>query len=306
MNKYRLSVLVMLLALICGFSSIATASQTIAVLPFETAGGVDSWWWGMEEMLDGTAQLITDRLANDPDLVVVDRTRIEDILMEQDFQESGAVDPTTASQIGRLIGADLMVVGTLNEFGFKNEGGISVSVFSISQANASVRLSARIIAVETGQVLASCEGSGKDSGTSLSVDDFEGVSFASSEFEGSVVGKAYFKALDDLMSKFKPALQKAESRTSTQAAVSKGKVVALSGNFIILDVGSANGVTERTVFDVYHLQSVAGLSTPVRIPAGTLKVVSVDPNATVTTLARQVEGAPQIQVGDQVEYALTR
>ncbi len=307
--KKRIITVLLALVLISGFApNIMATNSTIAVMPFEIGGTLDNWWWwGTDEMLDGIAQRITDKLANEPDLTIVDRTRIQDILAEQELQQSGAVDLSTAVEIGRLLGADLLLVGTLNEFGFKNEGGVSVSFISVKRSNANVKLSARLISVQTGQVLASFEGVGKDSGTSLSVDYFKGISFNSSEFENSVLGKALGKSIDDLMTKFRPALKNAQSRSSgpatTATTTATGKIAAVTGNYIILDVGSVDGVTDKTKFDVYHLQIIEGLPNPVRIPLGTLRVMSVDLNATVTSIEKMADGAPPIAAGDIVEYS---
>ena len=47
-------------------------------------------------------------------LKVIERTRMEQILTEQHFGYSGRVDTFTAAEIGRLLGADVLVLGTVN------------------------------------------------------------------------------------------------------------------------------------------------------------------------------------------------
>lgn len=67
-----------------------------------------------------SAMLINDLAAN-PKVVVVDRDRIQQILQEQNLVKQGAVDPTTAVRIGKLVGAQYLVTG-----GFMNNGSGTV------------------------------------------------------------------------------------------------------------------------------------------------------------------------------------
>ncbi len=60
--------------------------------------------------------LITDLAAN-PNVVVVDRERIQQVLQEQGLIKSGAIDPATAVRIGKLVGAQYAITG-----GFMNDG----------------------------------------------------------------------------------------------------------------------------------------------------------------------------------------
>jgi TolB-like protein len=48
-------------------------------------------------------------------LKVVERKMIQQMLAELKLQHSGVVDPDSAKQLGRMLGADLLVVGTMDE-----------------------------------------------------------------------------------------------------------------------------------------------------------------------------------------------
>ncbi len=60
--------------------------------------------------------LITDLAAN-PNVVVVDRDRIQQVLQEQNLVKQGAVDPQTAVRVGKLVGAQYAILG-----GFMSDG----------------------------------------------------------------------------------------------------------------------------------------------------------------------------------------
>lgn len=76
--------------------------------------------------------------------------------------------------------------------------------------------------------------------------------------------------------------------------------MAITGNYVIVDLGTKDGITPTTKFSVFHLEKIEGLKDPVRLPNGTLQVISLDENAAVTQIIATVEGL-SIQVGDLVE-----
>jgi TolB-like protein len=81
--------------------------------------------------------LITD-LAGDPALTVVERTRLEEVIAELDLQRSPKVDPATAQRVGKLLGAQYLVMGSITVL--QKVGG---------------RVDGKVIAVETGKVAGS-------------------------------------------------------------------------------------------------------------------------------------------------------
>jgi len=58
-------------------------------------------------------ELLTSRLSTHPDLVLVERQRLNEVLSEIELGISGTVRPDTAATIGRLIGAKALVTGRL-------------------------------------------------------------------------------------------------------------------------------------------------------------------------------------------------
>jgi hypothetical protein len=60
---------------------------------------------------------LTAYLANDGNLTLVDRRNQELVLQELDFQMSGMVDEDTAQALGRTLGAQTIISGSVSEFG---------------------------------------------------------------------------------------------------------------------------------------------------------------------------------------------
>jgi hypothetical protein len=123
---------------------------------------------------------------------VIERRQIDELLKEQSFALSGAVDPATVKQLGRILGVDALVLGSVTEFtpaqgeivttavsgsyygggyGGRWRGGPPGAPYGrrqvVSQSvttDASVGLTARMVDVQTGSVL--WIGSDSESGSS--------------------------------------------------------------------------------------------------------------------------------------------
>jgi TolB-like protein len=83
----------------------------IAVLPFNNGGSYGQEAEDYAALEVGMQQMLTTEFAMNPALRVVDRSRITDLMKEQDLGASGRVDATTAAKIGKLVGAKYMVMG---------------------------------------------------------------------------------------------------------------------------------------------------------------------------------------------------
>jgi len=83
----------------------------IAVLPFMNGGSYGQTAEDYAALEVGMQQMLTTEFAMNPQLRVVDRSRIKELLTEQDLGASGRVDAATAARIGKLVGARYMVMG---------------------------------------------------------------------------------------------------------------------------------------------------------------------------------------------------
>jgi len=106
------------------------AQSPIAVIEFEGKG-----------ISQTEASALTDRLRtelyNDGNFIVVERGMMEEILTEQGFQQSGCTTNECIVEVGRLVGVDRIVGGSVSKVG---------NLFSVS---------ARIVSVETGEIFTS-------------------------------------------------------------------------------------------------------------------------------------------------------
>lgn len=88
-----------------------TKPNSYAVFNFNVQGGDESLRSFQKAL---TAMTIAD-LAQIKGISVIERTRLQALIDEMKLGQSGAVDPSTAPQAGRLLGAENLVVGNLSD-----------------------------------------------------------------------------------------------------------------------------------------------------------------------------------------------
>ena len=106
-------------------------NKKVAVLPFPFHDGRESAGSTI------VSERLTTKLVGLKKLEVIERSLLEKIFKELKLQSSGAVDEQSAKQIGKVLGVDAIVSGTLIDLGGKD-----------------VEVNARLIQLETGKILA--------------------------------------------------------------------------------------------------------------------------------------------------------
>ncbi len=108
------SILVALVAFLALGAPAWAGPGTVAVLYFENRGQPE-----LEPLKVGLTQmLITDlRPGEGQSYTVVERTRLQEILDELELGHSGVVDADTAAKVGKLLGAEWLVLGGYFQFG---------------------------------------------------------------------------------------------------------------------------------------------------------------------------------------------
>ena len=132
--------------------SIKTLGPNIAIIDFEGIGV------SLEEARVLTQRLTTEIISLDV-YQVFERSKINRILEEQEFQKSGCVDAACAVDIGKLAGVQHMVIGTVSKIG---------QTFSVDS---------RLIDVESGESLISAEYSTQNSIDDMLTDGMESISY---------------------------------------------------------------------------------------------------------------------------------
>jgi len=88
-----------------------TTKPRVAVFTFENAGAVDSTMkWG-----ETISEMLTTALINSNRFKVMERAQLSKVLQEQALGQTGALDSETAVAVGKIMGLDAVLVGSLSQ-----------------------------------------------------------------------------------------------------------------------------------------------------------------------------------------------
>lgn len=320
----KLKAVILAIACLSGLSHAQAPKKRIAIMNFEyatVANDVNAIFGSNQDIGKGIADMLVDRLVTNGTYSVIERKALDKIMAEQNFSNSDRADPNSAAKIGRLLGVDAIVIGSITQFGrddkSTNVGGTALGGLAgryglggVGQrkAKATVGISARLISVDTGEILAVATGKGESdrSGTSLlgtggSSSAMGGgtVNMSSSNFAGTIIGEAVGQAVTEVASK----LNHESGRLPAHVIQVSGLVADVNGDTLILNVGSKAGVKAGDKLAI--VRSSREIRDPatgkvirrVEDPVGLLTVTEVDADSSVGKLS----GGVAAKVGDTVK-----
>jgi curli biogenesis system outer membrane secretion channel CsgG len=259
MKSHRPVVFCLLVILIGAVSlNAAEAKKRVALMDFDFAT-VQHWWSGNWDIGKGIADLIVTGLVKDGTYSVIERKKLDTILQEQNFSNSDRANPTSAAKIGKVLGINAIIVGSITQFGLEDKslkvGGIGGSWGKIAggalgkkEGKASVVIDARMVDVNTGEILSVASGKGQSKRSGLMLGGggaggggfgAGGIDMGSSNFQDTILGEATRAAVDDVVAQLVGQASKVEA---TQVTV-EGLIADATGGVIVINVGKAAGVT---------------------------------------------------------------
>lgn len=270
---------------------------------------------------EGIRALLAKRVADSKQVVVVERQKIDMIQKEQDRNAGNRVKQEIGAKIGRIRGADAILMGEIVVFGRDDKptkklgsaiggsigsamGGRVNSAAAVQASDkAVIGINYRLVNAETGNVIAAGEVRGESTrkskgwrglvGTTGKSPDGE-VDMTSYRFAETIIGEATLDAVDKLavvLDRQVPEIKHADPPVEAY-------IVDVNGNSVMIAAGTNDGVSVGEVFEV--LRVVREVKDPVtketldRVtePVGSLTISNVRDRTSTGTYT----GAP-IQAG---------
>jgi curli biogenesis system outer membrane secretion channel CsgG len=267
----------------------------------------------------GIVDLLVTGLVKDGTYSVIERKALDKILAEQNFSNSNRADPESAAKIGKLLGVDAIIVGSITEFGNETKhtglGGVGgnwhgVGLGNIGRTNskANVAITARIINTDTGEILGVADGKGQSARASTNLlgggGNWNGfgagsADFSNSNFQQTIIGEAVKQAVDQLSTNLVADATKIGVRTITV----EGLVAAVDGDQIVLNVGTKAGVKVGDQFTVSRVTKEIkdpATGAVIRRLANTLGVVKATDVDDASAVCTPVSGSG-FKTGDKVK-----
>jgi curli biogenesis system outer membrane secretion channel CsgG len=299
-----------------------TPRKRVAVLDFDYAtvkSQVAAIWGTDQDVGKGISDLIVEKLVMTGKYSVIERKALDKVLGEQNFSNSDRADSNSAAKIGRILGVDAIITGSITQFGRDDKstgvgGGAMSSVtgrFGLggvrhNEAKAVVGISARMINTDTAEIIAVAKGVGESTrkGTSLigagggDISAGAGGGVASKNFGSTILGEAVNAAVDQLCAQF----DSEAAQLPTKAVVIDGLVADATGNTLVLNVGSRIGIKVGDRLDVRRkIKDVRDPATgrilrSITDKVGEVVITDVDEQSAVG----QFTGSAPAKVGDMV------
>lgn len=267
----------------------------------------------------GISDLLVTYLVKDGSYSIIERKALDKMMAEQNFSNSDRANPNSAAKLGKLLGVDAIVVGSITQFGNETKnlnlggaggalGGFGLGGFGRKKSKAIVALTARIVDVDTGEILAVAEGRGESARESTSLlggggswHGFGGgkADFGSSDFQSTIIGEAVKAAVEKTSTEVIAGKDKLVIRTITV----EGLIAAVDGGQIILNVGSKAGVKVGDQLSVERVSkeikdpSTGKVLRRMSTSVGVVKVTDVDD---ISSIATTVSGTG-FKTGDAVK-----
>jgi curli biogenesis system outer membrane secretion channel CsgG len=132
----------------------AETKPRIGVAEFKNDTAAAWWYGGAGNDLSG---MLTNELSGTEKFRVVERSKLEHVLSEQDLGASGRVSKGSAAKIGKLTGAQYLVMGTVSAYSENASGGGGGIGFrgihlGGSKKDAYMAIDLRVVDTETGEV----------------------------------------------------------------------------------------------------------------------------------------------------------
>lgn len=287
---------------------LAEEKKRIAVLPFDT-NQITPWWQGGFNPGRTVSNYIENQLAKLGKYEVIDRKYLAQVMQEHNLSVSGEVDPTTAIEVGRLLGVDYLIVGAVEEFQMtgRSSGSVGVPIpgpipsigLGSSKKEVRVTVTGKAINTTTSQVTSpiTVQAVKKAGGSVL---DLGVVSTESEEFADSALGKALLQVASDFVGE----MEKSKWEEVKVREKMTGVVINIEESQVVINRGQKDRIRKGMLFKVYRDKVITDPTTgkvlTIKKPVGEIKIIDVQDEVSIGEVVK-IESGMQIVVKDEVK-----
>jgi curli biogenesis system outer membrane secretion channel CsgG len=255
--------------------------RRLAVTAFDYSA-VQNWvtfWFNNNTNIgQGIRAMLNVRMAQSKNIVLLERERLNVITKEQDLGATNRVAQGGKAKIGKIAGADAILLGDIVAFGRDdknkntNAAGILCHVpwafgcraasqlgVNTKEEKAVVAINLRIVDAETAEVLETAEARGESSRKSKQWGAVAGVSGAgaggagqamtSANFQDTIIGEATSNAVDKIVA----FLNEKIPAIAAKSRGVEGRVANFNGCTLYLSVGGNDGVQVGDRFEIHRI-----------------------------------------------------
>lgn len=185
------------------------------------------------------SDILVTELVKSGKFIVVERDKMAKLMEEQKLGMTGAIDPKTAASVGKMLGLNAIVTGSISQFGVATTGSDYLITQSKKQV-ASCTVDVRVVDVETGQIIWADSGKGESISSKSQVLGMGSRGGYDEMIEGESLRAAISKLVDNIASQI-------NAKTQWYA-----KVLDVDGSNVFIGAGTESGLKEGTSLDVFR------------------------------------------------------
>ena len=255
------------------FTANAQQKKRIAVLDFDYATVYSDVGYIFGSNVDvgkGIADLLVTKLVQGGQYSVIERKQLDKIMAEQNLGASGRVDEATAARIGKILGVDALIMGSIHSFGRDDKskgggGGVNVPVpifggvkIGSKKAKAQVGINFRMVATDTAEIFSAGDARGESKREGASIQASGGVKgvytdgaigMNSSNFAETIIGEAIYDCVNKLAAQLEEKATSLPARTAA-AVKTEGVIADVSGATVIINIGRNAGLKKGDRLEV--------------------------------------------------------
>jgi curli biogenesis system outer membrane secretion channel CsgG len=208
----------------------------VAVVRFENKS---TWhWWG-DRLGEAAADVFVTALMDTGQFSLIEREKVDEILREQNLGASGRITPQTAAKIGKMLGVDLMLTGSVSQFSISRTGG-GIGGLRVGVTTGKVVLQARLVNTTTGEIMVAAEDENKKRLVGARI---KGLDFKQ-KFDYGLAHEVMHPAVEKIVVKIAGKAQGMATKAYS------GRVVKVEGKKVWINIGSNAGIQVGDEFEV--------------------------------------------------------
>lgn len=221
----------------------------VAILEFKDKVSGYSWYQAGRAAQD----IFVTQLVKTGNYRVIEREQLAALMAEKNLTLSGDIDPKTAVIIGRLLGVEYLVTGSVTKLGVADRGVSAPSMFGMPSVRINTQkmeaaIDARAIQTSTGEI--AWADSAKESTSDAAV-------FVAGVGGGVNDRTKLDRVMEPVVKKLAESMAKKPLATSGLGGVGDAsgivaKVARVEGPMLYINAGSEVGMKEGDEFDVYR------------------------------------------------------
>lgn len=199
------------------------------------------------------ADMLIGKLAEDPIFTISERSKIREILEEQNRSHPSDADGNSL-RAGGIAGVQFIITGKVTEFGVSENSVLIPGQGNVTKYKARVSFDIKAVRVSDAKIIKTWSATGSDSSYNLgiNINGIPNFNFGDKSFEDSLLGKAARKAVDSAAKEISASFRTPELQAIVVQSKSAGLIADVDGNNVTTNLGRDSNISAGQLLAVYR------------------------------------------------------